>query len=200
MADSNVAIANLALTKLGDLRITDLDEDTKPAREVKAVFTMLRDKLLRRYTWRFSVKRAQLAASATAPEFGYEYQYPLPTDCLRVIQVGEFYPPPNLADLNTGNDAEWQIEGRSILHHQSGPLKIRYVRRVTDPVQFDACFDEAFACLIAHNTAEALTQSNSKKEAARQDFNQAIRDANFANAIENPPVSLADNAWLAARL
>ena len=47
MATSDVAIANLALTKIGDLRITSLSDNTKPAREVNAVYSMLRDKLQR---------------------------------------------------------------------------------------------------------------------------------------------------------
>ena len=49
MATSDVAIANLALTKIGDLRITSLTENTKPARELNAIYGMLRDKLQRTY-------------------------------------------------------------------------------------------------------------------------------------------------------
>lgn len=200
MASSDVAIANLALTKLGELRIFDLTEDTKPAREVNAVYAMLRNKLQRRYAWRFCVKRTSLAASTTAPAFGYTYQYPLPADCLRVLQVGQYYPAPDLSNLVGGSTAEYSIEARQILSNDSGPLAVRYLARIEDPTQFDAAFDEALASWVAYNVAEALTQSSSKREQALQDFQLAIRDAVLANAIENPPQTLADDTWVAARL
>lgn len=200
MAASDVAIANLALTKLGDLRIVDLSENTKPAREINAVYTMLRDKLQRRYVWRYAVKRDSLPALAGAPAWGYTYQFQLPSDCLRVLQVGEYFPVPDLSNLISGGGQEYQVEGRVILSNDAGPLKLRYLSRVTDPAQFDATFDEAFASLIAFTVAEALTQSGSKKEAALRDYNMALRDAVTSSAIENPPESLADNAWIVARL
>ena len=200
MAASDVAIANLALTKLGDLRIVDLSENTKPAREINAVYTMLRDKLQRRYVWRYAVKRTSLPALASAPAWGYTYQFQLPSDCLRVLQVGEYYPAPDLSNLISGGGQEYQIEGRVILSNDAGPVKLRYLSRVTDPAQFDPTFDDAFASLIAFTVAEALSQSGGKKEAALRDYNMALRDAITSSAIESPPESLADNAWIVARL
>lgn len=200
MAASDVAIANLALTKLGEQRITDLEDDTKPAREVNAVYTMLRDQLQRRYVWRFCVKRESLAALATTPEFRYSYEYQLPSDCLRVLQVGEFYPAIDLSDLVAAPNEEFQIEGRKILHDDAGPLYIRYLARIDDPAQFDVCFDEALAAFLAYNLAEALTQSNSKRELAAADFKRAIKDAVIANAIESPPSTLQDDTWVAVRV
>lgn len=201
MAESDVAIANLALTKLGDLRITSLSENTKPAREVNAVYTMLRDKLQRRYVWNFCKARTSLAALSDTPEFGFDYQYQLPSDCLRVLQVGEFFPPPSLADYVGSSSAEYAIEGRRILSNDDGPLYLRYLARVEDPTQFDPAYDDAFAWLIAMNLADALAQASAaKQQLLAQGFKDAIREAVTANAIENPPEQLADDTWLLARL
>ena len=201
MAASDVAIANLALTKIGDLRITSLSENTKPAREVNAVYTMLRDKLQRRFVWNFCKARVELAALSDAPAFGYNYQYQLPSDCLRVLQVGEFFPPPSLADYVGGSSAEYAIEGRRILTNDDGPIYLRYLQRVEDPTQFDVTFDAAFAALIAMNVCDALAQgSGTRLEQAKADYKDSIRDAVVANAIENPPEQLADDTWLLARL
>jgi hypothetical protein len=200
VAASDVAIANLALTKLGDLRIVDLTENTKPAREINAVYAMLRDKLQRRYIWRYAVKRTSLPALADMPDWGYSKQYQLPSDCLRLLTVGEWFAPPDTSDLIGAGGQPYQLEGRRILSNETGPLKIRYLARITDPGQFDACFDEAFASLIAFTVAEALSQSAGKKESALRDYNMALRDAVTSSAIENPPESLADNAWITARL
>lgn len=200
MAASNVAIANLALTKLGDLRILNLTDNTKPAREVNAVFDMARDYLQRRFSWRFCIKRANLAADTSTPLWDWSYQYPIPTDCLRILQVGQWYPSPDLSDLISTGGQEYVLEGKYILSNQAGPLKLRYLSRVTDPVQFDTAFDMAFSAYLAYLVAEPLTASAESKQMAYQDYRNAVKDAVIANAIENPPESLADQTWILARL
>ena len=200
MAASNVAIANLALTKLGDLRILNLTDNTKPAREVNAVFDMTRDYLQRRFSWRFCIKRANLAADTTTPLWDWAYQYPIPTDCMRILQVGQWYPSPDMSDLISTGGQEYVLAGKYILSHQAGPLKLRYLSRVTDPVQFDAAFDMAFSAYLAYILAEPLTASAEQKQMAYNDYRNAIKDAVIANAIENPPESLADQTWILARL
>lgn len=200
MAASNVAIANLALTKLGDLRILNLTDNTKPAREVNAVFDMARDYLQRRFSWRFCIKRANLAADTSTPLWDWSYQYPIPTDCLRILQVGQWYPTPDLSDLISTGGQEYVLEGKYILSNQAGPLKLRYLSRVTDPVQFDTAFDMAFSAYLAYLVAEPLTASAEQKQMAYQDYRNAVKDAVIANAIENPPESLADQTWILARL
>jgi len=200
VASSDTAIANLALTKVGDLRITNLTDNTKPAREILAIYDMMRDKLQRTYNWRFCVKRVQLAAEVDTPVFEYENQYPIPSDCLRILQVGDYYPAPDLSDLISGSGAEYQLEGNKILTYDSGPLNLRYLSRVTDPTQFDPAFDDAFASLLAFNVCEALTQSSQKKESALRDYRLALSDAIRSNAIESPPESLADTTWISVRL
>lgn len=200
MATSDVAIANLALTKIGDLRIISLSENTKPAREVNAVYSMLRDKLQRTYNWRFCVKRAVLAAESTAPVFDYSYQYPVPSDCLRILQINAYYPAPDLSDLISSGGQEYVLEGGKILTRSSGSMNLRYLARISDPTKFDTSFDEAFASSIAYNVAEALTQSDGKKNAALRDYRMALSEAIRANAIENPPESIADTTWLTVRL
>jgi hypothetical protein len=200
MAASNVAIANLALTKLGDLRILNLTDNTKPAREVNAVFDMARDYLQRRFSWRYCIKRANLAADSGTPLWDWSYQYQIPTDCLRIIQVGQWYPSPDLSDLISTGGQEYVVEGKYILSNQAGPLKLRYLSRVTDPVQFDTAFDMAFSAYLAYLVAEPLTASAEQKQMAYNDYRNAIKDAVIANAIENPPESLADQTWILARL
>lgn len=200
MATSDVAICNLALTKLGDLRITALSDNTKPARELNAVYGMLRDKLQRTYNWRFCVKRAQLAADVAAPLFDFTSQYTAPADLLRILQVGTYFPAPDLSNLIGSGGQEWVLEGGKILTRQTGQLNIRYLARISDTTRFDPAFDDAFSALLAYNVCEALTQSDAKKNAALRDYRMAVMDAVKSNAIENPPESIADTTWLTVRL
>jgi len=200
VATSDVAISNLALTKLGDLRITALSDNTKPAREINAIYGMLRDKLQRTYNWRFCVKRAALAADVATPVFDYAYQYTVPSDCLRILQINAYYPAPDLSDLISSGGQEYVLEGGKILTRGSGVLNLRYLARIEDTTRYDPAFDDAFASLIAYNVCEALTQSDAKKNAALRDYRMALMDAVRANAIENPPESLADQTWITVRL
>ena len=197
---SNVDIANLALTMLGDLRITALTDNSKPAREISAVYDMLRDKLQRRYVWNFTKTRVILAADVETPaDDEYTNQYTIPTDCLRILQVGDYYPSITLSSGNGGRMQDYSIERGKILYSDDGALTLRYCARISNPGEFDSAFVVAFAAYIATTVCEALTPSNTKREIAFAEFKQAISDAVRANAIENPPEELADDTWILAR-
>lgn len=198
---SAVDIANSALTKLGEVRITSLSDNVKAAREIDAVYVLRRDKLLRTFNWSFAMERTSLSALSDDPAWGYTAQYQLPVDCLRVVQVNDIWNIPGLSDYMGGPDAEpYRIEGRKIVTDFSAPLKIRYIKRVTDTSQFDACFVEVLAYDLAHECCEAITQSNTKKESMRQGRAQEILEAIRANAIELPPQEVPDDSWVMSRL
>lgn len=197
---SQVEIANRALTKLGAARIISFADDNKQSRSVNSMFNVVRDAELRAHLWSFTIKRDSLPALTTTPAWGYEYEYQLPPDCLRLLEVDDIYPGPNLDDYRNANTQEFTIEGRKILTNKDAPLKIRYVSRVADTTQWDATFVEAFACRLAMEMCEDLTQSNSKKESVKDDYNTAIMMAIRANAIELPPQDLPDDSWVMSRL
>jgi hypothetical protein len=197
---SQVEIANRALTKLGAARIISFADDNKQSRSVNSMFNVVRDAELRAHLWSFTIKRDSLPALTTTPAWGYDYEYQLPPDCLRLLEVDDIYPGPNLDDYRNANTQEFTIEGLKILTNKDAPLKIRYVSRVADTTQWDATFVEAFACRLAMEMCEDLTQSNSKKESVKDDYNTAIMMAIRANAIELPPQDLPDDSWVMSRL
>jgi hypothetical protein len=198
---SSVDIANSALTKLGAKRIMSLSDNQKEAREVNALFEIRRDALLRSYNWSFAMKRASLPALEAAPDWGFARAFQLPTDCLRVVQVGEDFQVPGLADyVNAADEELYRIEGRTIATDLSAPLPIRYLRKVTNTGEFDAAFVELFAADLAFEVCEALTQSTSKKESLREDKKMALRNAVRSNAIELPPQIIPDSEWVMSRL
>lgn len=197
---SKVEIANRALAKIGDKRVTSLDDDSKQAREAKAAFDIVRDSELRARRWSFSIKRTTLAALADAPAFGYAYQYQLPTDCLRILEVGDTYPGGDLTSYRNGPGAEYAIEGRTILTNYAAPLKLRYSAQITDTGLYDATFVEALACKLAVELATPLSASETRKNSAWNDYKEAIAAARRANAIERPSEPIADDTWVMARL
>lgn len=59
---------------------------------------------------------------------------------------------------------------------------------------------EAFACKLAWETCEAITQSSEKRQMAISEYREALFEAKRAGAIELPPRQIADDTWIAGRL
>jgi len=187
---SETEICNRALQKLGAGRITSLTQGSANARSCNVAYAPIRDAELRAHAWSFSIKRVQLAALAIGPIFYFDNQFQLPSDFLRLLPRDRF---DNLADL------DWTIEERNLLTDDAAPLNVRYVAQITDPNTMDALFREALSSKIAYELCEEITQSNTKKEAARIDYIMAIREARRINAIEKTAEDLPEDNWLKAR-
>jgi hypothetical protein len=197
---SQVDIANRALTKLGAARIISFSDDNKQARAVSSMFNIVRDAELRSHIWSFSVKRASLAALVSTPDWGFQKEFQIPSDCLRILMVNDVYGGPSMEDYRNQPVADYSLEGNKILTDFSAPLKIRYIARIADTTQWDAMFVEAMSCRLAMELAEDLTQSNSKRELAQAEYMAALRGAIRASAVEQPSQAMPDNEWLLSRL
>lgn len=198
---SVVEIVNRALGKLGAETITSLADNTTNARAFNASYAIVRDAELRRHRWRFSIKRASLPALSTAPVSGiYKLQFQLPSDCLRILDVSNDWPGSDISNYRTSTTAEYSLEGRAILTNIKAPLPLRYVGQIVDTGLFDSAFTEAFACRLAWENCERITQSESKRRLAMIEYKQAIREAIMANALENPPEFSADSSWVTSRI
>lgn len=197
---SEVEIVNVALTLLGESRIVSLDDPVKAAREAKAIFEVNRNALLAGYSWSFSLFRTSLPALADAPEWGFSYKFRIPNGCLRVVQIGDYFPGLDLTDYRGAPTEDYIIEGRNILTSLSAPLKFRGVNTITDTAQFAASFVKTLAAYLAMDLAEPLTGSDTKRGRAGEALAREIRLAIQANAIELPPKKLADDEWLMSRL
>lgn len=177
---------------LGANRITALtDPDSRNARTMNAAYETIRDAELRKHPWSFAIKRAQLAADATAPTFGPAVSYTLPSDFLRLLSPDANY---------NSNDSDWKIEGKKLLTDDSAPLNIRYIYRVTDPTEMDTLFHESLSAALAVATCEEITQSTSKLSNVAAIYDTNIKEAKRANAIETVSDEPPEDTWVTARL
>lgn len=205
---SRTELANRALVKIGEKRIIALDDSTKQGALINSMWDIVLDSELRKKKWSFSIKRAQLAADVAVPEFGYGQQFQLPTDCLRVLSVLNIDVGPDLSDYRGAPNQLYVIEGRKLLYGRpaqgspspSTPMPLRYIARIEDTTQWDSCFCEAFACKLAWEICEDLTNSSEKRQRALGEYQLAIREAVRANAIELPPDYVSDDSWVYSRL
>lgn len=199
-AVSDVTIANLALSQLGDLRIISLNDDTKPAREVKAIYDHTRDAELRKHRWNFAITTTTLAALSIPAQDPYQYAYQAPADCLRIDIVGAYYPGVDLSDYRGADTREWSYQRGVIWTNLAAPLPLRYGARITDPTQFDTMFVQALACRLAVLLAKPLTGSTQERTAAEERYRETMKEARNLDAIEDPPEQLPDDSWVMSRI
>lgn len=200
---SVIGICNRALTKLGSNRITSLDDNNKPARVMSANYDSVRRAELRAHRWSFALVRAALPALADVPAWGFNRQFQLPADNVRLDQLEMAYTwYGDVYRWTTANfdTALFAIEGGKILTDLPAPLNIRYSSDVTDPNLFDTTFAEALSCKLAMEACEDLTQSSTKFQQIATEYADAIKTAIRGNAIERPPQQLAESEWIIARL
>jgi hypothetical protein len=197
---SQVEICNRAATKLGASRITSLSENSKTARALSSVYETVRKAELAKNHWNFALARRSLAALGATPDWGFVYQYQLPTDFLKITQVHDIFVAPGLVDYRQEDDSAYAIEGSMILTDFGAPLKIRYVRDITDPAAFDPLFVEMLAAKMAYEVCYEITQSRQGQDQAVNDYNMAAKSARLANAIARPPQGIADDAWVLGRI
>lgn len=186
---SKVEVANAALTLLGADTVTALDQANDQARTINARFDAVRDSVLRAHPWNFALRRALLPAETAAPAWGFARQYRLPTDpyCLRVLRLED-------------TSATWKVEGRKLLTDGAAPLRISYIARIADTMEWDALFAEAFAARLAAAIGKRLSSSARLQKDAWDLYAALIREARSIDAQEGTPEELGDGEFLEARL
>ena len=125
MARSKVDICNNALRRLGQNTIVSLSEDSPQARLCNQIYDSVRDSLLAEHPWNFAMERASLAQLSSTPDFGFDYEYQLPSDCLRVWAT----------DIEPEQVWVWQIEGGK-LRTNADSVYILYIKREDDPTSY----------------------------------------------------------------
>lgn len=182
---SNVQIANWALAKIGADTITSFTEDSKEARAVNLLYESVRDTVLRDHSWNFATKRISLPSLVSTPAWGYDYEYQLPSDCLRVISIQD--------DL-----IAYKIEGRKLVT-DSDEINLRYVYRVTDPNEFSPNFIDAFVTRLSAELSYLITQSNTVAGQMFDLYERKLKEAKTLDAKEETPDQIQITPWLDAR-
>lgn len=183
---SKTDIANRALSKLGETRVSNVDTDnTKKAKVIRYMYDSVRDAMLTAYPWNFAIARTQLAKDASAPSWGYRNRYTKPSDFLALLEIQ--------------NNPDYRLEGEYILTNSGSPLYIRYIKRIQDSGLLDPIFVEAFATRLAYEGCEEITQSNTKKQILFQEFRDIINQAYASDAIQDPPQLLQEDSWIISR-
>ena len=186
---SVVGICNNALIKLGQDTIISLTEDSKAARTCNQLYEDTRDAVFRAHPWNSLIKRVELAQLSTSPAYEFEYEYQLPTDCLRVLSTDKVEYETEL----------FKIEGRKLLSDDTA-VSILYVAKITDPNEYDTLLREAIAARLAAELAIIMTDSNSLVQTMWTLYQDKLREARSVDGQEGTPDRIEADTYLNARV
>lgn len=184
---SGVSICSNALLMLGAQTINDFNEPVDRAKLASNLYETVRDDLLRDHPWNCTIKRAVLAPDAVPPAFGYDQQFELPADCLRVLEVGQ-----------GDGQIDYLIEGRHVLANAT-VLQLRYVYLNEVENTWDAGLVKLLTVAMAAAMAYPITQSAALQQTFEQKLEQAKRRARAIDGQEDPPQTLGNERLYASR-
>lgn len=125
-----------------------LEDSSQAARACNALYSQTRDEVLRSHHWNFAISRQILSRLSDNPPFEWQYQYQLPEDFIRLVQLNGYG--------ETEATRHYEISGTALLTNE-GEAKIKYVRRATNTNTFDPLFVEALAVKLASKLALTLS-------------------------------------------
>ena len=167
---SVIQICNSALNQLGASSITALTENSKNARLCNERYETVRDAVFRSHPWNCLIKRVQLAQDTATPAWGFSFQYTLPSDCLRVLQIKDY-------------DADYKIEGRKLLINEANVFLI-YSAQITDVNELDVLLRETISAHLAQDISYAITSNLQVTKLMGEKYQAKLSEAKHTDASE----------------
>lgn len=183
---TSISICSAALMLLGDTPIASFTESSKRATLCANVYPLARLEVLRSHPWACCVKRVVLSPLADAPSFEWGFQFTVPSDMLRIMQVGY-----------DGQPEEYRLENRRLLA-RSNVMRLVYAADV-DEGAWDSLLVEVMTKRMAKDLAYPVTKSASLAELKAKEFEMAFKRAKAVNGQDNPPDEWNDSPFLSVR-
>ena len=177
---TEVEIANIALSWLGQNVINSLNDNQNEAKIMKANYKTSRDKLLSDHAWTFATRRETLAPVADLPAFGGQSKFLIPSDVLRVQRV---YRATNTSQGDQFQNANWVREGQYIIANES-TVWCHFIFRNTNSDQYSPGFVHALAARLAADTAMVFTENRVLFEQMEALADQKLGDALYSEGSQ----------------
>lgn len=183
-----VSICSNALLLLGDKPIDSFAVNNDRTRLVANLYPQKRDRVLRAHPWNCAVKRVILSPDTAQPAYGWKYQFQLPGDWLRTLNIGA----EDLPD-------DFTTEGRMILSNTS-ECKLRYIFRNDIESTWDALLIDAMTQVMVAALTYPITKSTTKQATEEEIVRRVLKEARAIDGQEGTPESLGDFPLLANRM
>jgi len=182
-----ISICSNALLLLGAAPISSFDDATAHAKLSANLWPSARDAALRAHSWNCATKRTVLAPLADPPAFDFRYQFALPSDWLKTLQVGE-----------KGCQIPFRTEGRRLLANQQS-LALVYIYRNENPATWDALLVELAEMIMQAKLAYPVTKSTTLRDSLNQQVEFMRIAARASDGQDDPPEELEGSSLIDAR-
>lgn len=188
------SIVKAALRRVSIVKSPEGESLVSPGILTAELLELERDTLLRAYTWRFSVTRADLTPLVEVPAFEYAVAYGLPADWLRTISV-VLVSDPTVSPQYKMETISVLGTFTSVIASDAAGLHLRYVRQVSDAALMAPNFKQALVLRLAKAFALALPNGAAQAQAFEAEYQQVLAAARRAEEIEDYPESIDSTHW-----
>lgn len=194
---SKIDLCNLSLGHLGNFgTISNIDTPSNDKEITFALwYDISRQTMLKMLMPNFALARKVVAQVITPAPFGnaqgYQQAYEYPTDCLKVLGIGEVKDKEN----------NYAVEGNLIWTNEPYPdgLPLRYIKDIEDVTMMSPEFKMTFSLFLASNTCMDITQDANKAKLLLQLLPEKISTLSGLNAQENMPIRKSVSRFRASR-
>ncbi|SDI65309.1 hypothetical protein SAMN04487926_12155 [Paraburkholderia steynii] len=185
---SSVSICSSALIQLGDKPISSFSDPSQRAQNCGILYPEMRDALLRAHPWNSATKRVVLAPLADAPAFDYPFQFQLPDDWLKTIQIGQL-----------GCPLKYTTESNRVLAWVDA-LPLVYIFRNTIEQTWESSLIHVMTKAMKAALAYPVTQSAAMAQTCAAEFMNELKQAKAINGQDDDEETLGDFPLIAGRL
>ncbi len=189
MGLSKVDIYNNALLKVSKKLVSTTDDGSFEEKICSQLFPQALQRTLGCHNWSSTIRRAELNRIIGTPSFGYQYQYQLPNDCVKVVRAYK-------STLKDDFDFYWVTEGRLLLS-DTEVVYIKYVREPQNTDQLNTHITDVLIWNLALGLCYPFTGDDNRERALRQEFETVILPRAKANdAMESREVEFEESPWI----
>ena len=184
----DVQICNHAIALCGGTEfIQALTDDSVHARRCNQFFLPSVERVLAEHTWSSSTKVAILAQDSTGPGAEYDYNYTLPHDCVKVVQVF-------LDDSGYSPYNRWVVRGRKLQTNMS-TVYLEYVQFPEDYRDLDILLTTAIAYEIAEMLAATIVKDPEVFFMLGRSKRNALAKAKAMDTLQDKRLYSENDVW-----
>ncbi len=195
---SKLEIINLALSRISQKPIADVNENTVQAEAATRVWDESLRFSLRSHDWGFATAVQALTLITTYTPLGYQFAYFYSTACLALWHVYN----EGTIDKDVGEEFRElydPVNNQKVIVTDCEDAYGEFTYNLTDTALFDATFIDAFAYKIAAELAIALNNDKESAKSLIALFNGVISEAERMSTYENKQAKKKQNPYVDAR-
>ena len=153
MAANPTEVINLALSRLGQRPVTDIDSTTEPdALIMKGIYEGTVFEVLSIIPWNCAVTRASLVKNTAFTNLtNYAHAYDLPVNSIRIL------------DIDGEREIPYRIEGAHLFTDEGAgdpvSINVRYIMKLTDTTLWDELLQESIVIRLAEKACMRITKN-----------------------------------------